>query len=341
MDNNLQPTTTNTSKVFLHSQLTTTTTTTTFSLCQCTTSSNETETATMSLSTFLETYPIILPYGLFCLVLHLILWGIFKHAPVNGPWKQNPHFTAHQLVALGCMIHWTYLGFTQPYTEAGVSGSVLPLILQPNPHGLKLTQYSMGALWLWDIPVSMLTKEMSHALDVIMHAHHIGMLLVTCVVLGCCTFGGDSSELPLPVGSCLAYIYFGRIELSSIPLQIIDLCHPKKSQPWYQYAQQTPWLSTLVESCRTLFAITFICVRGIYFPFVTLTTVLPDFWYGIEWSFTNEQPQYILPMFIILFTCIPFTILQLYWGVLVCKQIYKALAGSGSSEDDTKENKKK
>jgi hypothetical protein len=265
-----------------------------------------------------------------------------------------PHFTAHQVVAVVLMVHWTVLGFsswTGTETEMDDGGG-LPLILRPDRHGLDLAQRSMGALWLWDIPVSVLTRDMatSGVMDAVMHAHHMGMLLVTCVVLGCLTFpsvgthddvndvndvdGGGGGTVPLlSVGSCLAYIFFGRIELSSIPLQLIDLCHPKKSRPWYEYANRTPWLSTVVEVCRGLFAVSFLAVRGVYFPYTTVRIVVPDFWNGVRWAVTNGQTQYVLPMVIILLVCVPFTILQLYWAVLVCRQMYRAVVPADGGGD--------
>jgi hypothetical protein len=212
----------------------------------------------------------LLPYGLTCLACHTLLWATFRYVlPSSGPWRASPNFTAHQVVALFLMIQWTYYGFFGKEEEGEVSNEHdLPIVLRPSPFGMKMAQRSMAALWIWDIPVSMLSSDMHSAMDALMHAHHMGMLLVTCVVMGWLTFGTPSEAYPHPVGASLAPLFFGQIELSSIPLQIVDLFHPKKSPAWHQYLTDRPALAAINDACRQLFALLFLAVRGVYFPYL-------------------------------------------------------------------------
>jgi hypothetical protein len=281
----------------------------------------------------------LLPYGLTCLVCHAILWGTFRFLlPSSGPWHVAPNFTAHQVVALFLMIQWTWNGFFGE--EGNVRDNLaeqyqhLPIILRPSPLGMTMAQRSMAALWIWDIPVSMLTTDMASAMDALMHAHHLGMLLVTCVVMGWLTFGGDDDDgtFPKPVGASLAPLFFGQIELSSIPLQIVDLFHPKKSPAWHHYMTRRPPLVAINDACRQLFALLFLAVRGIYFPYLVVTIVLPEFWDALGWTMIENQTKYVLPIVIILAFAIAFTLLQMYWSVLVLNQVYKSLAGGGDKK---------
>ena len=65
---------------------------------------------------------------------------------------------------------------------------------------------------LWDIPVGIMSDGMG---DPIMHLHHIGFFVVATIALGVFSHG-------VPVGSAYAPFFFGVIELSSIPLVIVD-----------------------------------------------------------------------------------------------------------------------
>lgn len=65
---------------------------------------------------------------------------------------------------------------------------------------------------LWDIPVGLLSDGMG---DPIMHCHHIGFFFVATIALGFYSEG-------VPLGSAYAPFFFGVIELSSVPLAIVD-----------------------------------------------------------------------------------------------------------------------
>jgi hypothetical protein len=280
----------------------------------------------------------LLPYGVTCLVCHAILWGTFRFIlPSSGPWRTSPNFTAHQVVALFLMIQWTWNGFFGEgiaRDDASEYYQHLPIILRPSPFGMIMAQRSMAALWVWDIPVSMLTKDMSSAMDPLMHAHHLGMLLVTCIVMGWLTLGNatDMDKYPSPVGASLAPLFFGQIELSSIPLQIVDLFHPKKSSAWHQYMTSRPALVTINDGCRQLFALLFLMVRGIYFPYLVLAILLPECWDALGWTMIENQTKYVLPLVTLLAFAIAFTLLQMYWSVLVLNQIYKSLTSGADKK---------
>mmetsp|Transcript_25013 Transcript_25013/g.54840 ORF Transcript_25013/g.54840 Transcript_25013/m.54840 type:complete len:300 (-) Transcript_25013:116-1015(-) len=288
-------------------------------------------------------FPLLLPYGLKCLALHLILYVIFRNLlpSRNGaetaddfPWKKSPSLTAHRLVAFFAMIHWTSLGFHHireyDYSTGSASESnVAALVFVPA--GYDIAQYAMGALLIWDIPSSLVGG--SGPTDIMMHIHHLGMVLVTSCVLG--LVGPSSGSSDGIVGTHVAPIFLGAIELSSIPLQIVDLFHPKKSPHWNKFANYSSSSSffsklcaTINEISRILFAVLFLLVRGLYFPYTVATIAVPDFY--AEGS---------LPSMILLVMSMLFTLLQMYWATLVFGQVKSALFGS--AKDRTKSNTSK
>ena len=103
---------------------------------------------------------------------------------------------------------------------------------------------------------------------------------------------------------------------------------------------QNKILQTINELSRISFAILFVVLRMICFPYVAIYVgVLPDCLKAIQ----QEKPQYTTPLLTIATFSILFTIMQLYWGSLVVKQIVKALTtggggGGGGGGGDNKDN---
>jgi len=286
-------------------------------------------------------FPLLLPYGLKCLASHLVLYFTFRNllpskkdvaTGDNFPWKKSPSMTAHRIVAFFAMNHWCYLGFRHilvyDYSASlvGVDSDSDLAALTFVPAGYDIAQYAMGALLVWDIPSSLVGG--SGPTDVMMHIHHMGMLLVTACVLGMVKGLSDSGDGI--VGTHVAPIFLGAIELSSIPLQIVDLFHPNKSPHWNQFANDKsstgffPKLcSSINEMSRVLFAILFLIVRGLYFPYMIATVAAPDFY--AEGS---------LASMILFVMSILFSLLQMYWAALVCRQVKKAVSGSAKNSGD-------
>lgn len=164
---------------------------------------------------------LLLPYGLTCLIAHMLLYITFRYLPFSfaaAPWKVSPSFTAHKMVAFCAMNHWCYLGLIHVWSfDYSNSNSNAGYYV---PAGYEIAQIAMGALLCWDIPMSLTGS--AGPIDTMMHLHHFGMVVVTA-----CVLGGA-------VGTHVAPIFLGAIELSSIPLQVVDFFHPKKKFPLVQ-----------------------------------------------------------------------------------------------------------
>jgi hypothetical protein len=67
---------------------------------------------------------------------------------------------------------------------------------------------------------------------------------------------------------------------------------------------------------------------------VVATVVVPDFWDALKWTILHQEQatKYIMPIVIVLAFSIFFTLLQMYWALLVVNHICKALFRSTGKE---------
>uniref|UniRef100_A0A7S4EU52 TLC domain-containing protein n=2 Tax=Chrysotila carterae TaxID=13221 RepID=A0A7S4EU52_CHRCT len=119
--------------------------------------------------------------------------------------------------------------------------------------------------------------------------------------------------------------FFGVIELSGIPLVVVDLFHPKHKQ-WTQLAHSNSAIEAVNNGARALFAALYMLVRAFYFPYVVFTQVLPDAWavYSLpaaERASASTFALLFIPTFGVLFS-----LLQWYWASLIARQVAKLLA---------------
>ncbi|KAI2492411.1 TLC domain-containing protein [Fragilaria crotonensis] len=251
--------------------------------------------------------PVIIPLGSSILAIHIVLFFLFKYVCPDGPWKVLPSFTAHQVIALVLMIYQTYLGFMY-HRDGGM--------MNVNQPGVFMARFSVASMMIWDIPVGVVSDGMG---DLIMHVHHVGTFIVSAIALGLFSNG-------TPIGSAYVPFFLGIVELSSIPLAIVDVFHPKQ-KAWHAYLATSKSLQTINEISRVLFALLYVATRVLYFPYVMFTGVLPDCL-----SAANDHPEFVSPLYTVMLLGILFTMLQWYWGKLVIQQIIKALGGDAKTK---------
>lgn len=290
------------------------------------------------LSEHLPLTPMACQIGILCAAVQLLFTVLFKVLPA-GPWSKLAMFSAHQVVALPLMALLTYVGMRDWFFDparADADGTLTAtdrIFGYSNPNDLALAVGS-GAILLWDIPMGFISPPLR---DPIMWAHHVGMFLVAATMCGTfCKWGSF-------IGYWYASFYFGVIELSSVFLGFVDVFHPK-------YVHYYRWLNAehadgaskalqklvhnVNELARMLFAVTFLALRGIYFPYVTFRQAIPDL---IE---AYKNPPDGVPMwtgYFLIAAMTLFALLQAFWGVLIAKQVKKALMGGGK---DTKKKAK-
>ena len=268
--------------------------------------------------------PTVVQTGVTCLAAQLILHIVFAYILPKGPWTQLPSFTAHQAVCLPLMLYFSYVGFAGWFGNNDHDGKFTTfearVFGETYDPGVYLGEMAFGFLLFWDIPVGFTTPQLQ---DKLMAVHHVAMAFVSAAIAGFFSSG-------IPIGSYYAPFYLGVIEFSSVFLNIHDLFHPKHKY-WYEYMQtkQGPMGDTMRavnEVCKSLFAVLFIVLRGVYFPYVMFTQQLSDFWNAAT-SSPETRPDTVpsWPIWMIFWMSFFFCFLQMYWGVLVAKGIGKAL----------------
>jgi len=261
------------------------------------------------------------------------------------PWSKRAGFTAHLIVTLPVLTYLTWEGlYLWLYYDE--SPDHRDRLLGEHAHSQHLTEFVVGMMMIWDIPTSFLTRELRNPAMIM---HHIAMFMTGAVASGCIS-GGQ------PLMAYYASFYFGAIELSSLPLLVVDIFHPKHKD-WNAYLTRDgspKWLASANEVARVSFAVLFILVRTLWFPYVSVFGVLydviklrrdegqrrvaeeegdPD-----ATTLSAPVPQdvmvglYVMASLNIFFSC-----LQMYWGRLIFKQIVKALSGKDSGKDKKKE----
>lgn len=200
-----------------------------------------------------------------------------------------------------------------------------------------LLTYGTGAILLWDIPIGIFAPSLQ---DTIMFFHHVGMFAVAAVMSGMFCVGGEGQTIR--IGWYYVPFYFGVIETSSVFLSVVDQFHPKRKE-WYDWLysgseENRGLVKKLIlgcnEVCRMGFAISFIVLRGLYFPYTSFFHCIPDIWRAYYGEESGRVPEgvpmwtgYFLIVALVLFSC-----LQSYWGVLVGRQVKKALFGDGDAK---------
>jgi cytochrome bd-type quinol oxidase subunit 2 len=147
------------------------------------------------------------------------------------------------------------------------------------------------------------------------------------------TLGGFAETT---VGCYYAVFFFGVIEVSSIPLVIVDLFHPKHGS-WAAFEQRggdgSRWLPGAVLFSRGLFAALYLVVRAAYFPFVIAFQVNPDIMQVLAMKSTKDDRGLQLMLHGMAVFGIAFALLQLYWALLVVRQVVKVTRGGSAKQE--------
>mmetsp|Transcript_26617 Transcript_26617/g.37488 ORF Transcript_26617/g.37488 Transcript_26617/m.37488 type:complete len:301 (-) Transcript_26617:124-1026(-) len=287
-------------------------------------------------------YTLVYQAGLSVMALQCVLHFIFANLAGNGPWKHSPSFTAHQMICLPLMICYTSIGFygwfwvAREETEESSFLFATPTerVTGEIELGLQLSKIVLGTQLFWDLPYEFIFKSTKER-EIAMVLHHIGMAIVAGIHVGVFSSG-------IPVAPYYALFFFGVIEISSIFLALVDVFHPKQ-KAWYEYLQtQGPnsALNVLNEICRVVFAVSYLIVRTIYFPYIGFGYLVPDFAYIASLESEEERNYYLKALlYCVIVILTLFAILQLYWGLFIAKQVAKAigLTKSGGDSPATKE----
>ena len=240
----------------------------------------------------------------------------------KGPWSIMPSFTAHQIVVIPVLFYLSIQGLRdfnirEVIGATATTTTAVERVTSPM-HG-HFSEFVLGMMFFWDIPTGLCTPALR---EVPMILHHIGMFVTAAISMGILSNG-------VPIFAYYAPFYFGIVEISSIPLIIVDIFHPKH-KAWNMYLnsnERSGWIMKLNDTARPLFALLFILVRMVAFPYISIMGVLRDALHvtSLPLEQRNDVPN--LPLYIIAFLNVAFSCLQFYWGTLLIRQIIKLLKG--------------
>ena len=254
--------------------------------------------------------------GLCFLACQILLYTLFSSNALKGkgPWSKMPGFTAHQVVVVPVLVFLAAEGLRE-WVYQDVPTTAVDRLLGAR-HG-HLSEFVLGMMLFWDIPTGLLTPAL---FDLPMVFHHLGMCATAAIAMG--AISGAKHQ---PVMGYYAPFFFGMIEISSIPLIIVDLFHPKHKE-WHAYltSHTAPkWLGKLNEAARIVFAVSFFLMRTVWFPYVTFTGVLPDVMEVAAMEPAKRDNISLAPLYTMATLNVLFSGLQFYWGLLLMRQVLK------------------
>jgi len=135
----------------------------------------------------------------------------------------------------------------------------------------------------------------------------------------------DTSQHPVAlafvVGSYYASFFFGAVEISSVPLVFVDLF-----RAFPELTERSSALHTCNEMMRSIFAVSFVILRVLYWPCVTYT-MLYDMRVAASLS---DLRGFHVQIGYLLFCAVALTLLQQYWGFKVIRAVIKMIIGDRS-----------
>lgn len=267
--------------------------------------------------------PFSVQVGLSCATLQIVFYLLFSTKTLgNGPWAETPSFTAHQVVVLPVLLYLSIQGLREIEFGGGLAAGTAVDRLTGTRH-VHFSEFVLGMMFFWDIPTGLCTPALR---EIPMVLHHIGMFATAAIAMGILSNG-------TPLLGFYAPFYFGLIEVSSLPLIVVDIFHPKH-KIWNKYLtseERPPWIKKLNDVSRLVFAFSFLLLRTIAFPYISVFGVLADVIEVTSLPLDQRNNVPSLPLFVMAFLNVLFSCLQLFWGSLLLRQIFKLLRGTGDS----------
>jgi len=229
---------------------------------------------------------------------------VFGTTYPNWFFSTKPGLVAHQLVIAVPFLYAAILGTALYLYDADIarlgSGTYVDRMYGWTENGWGLLRFMIG-FQLYDL----LATAMVPSLRVAQHLLHHGATLLTAL-------SGADIQRPLCLYYCI--FFFGIVEISSVPLVLVDLF---RQLPNLTRSRMGGFLN---EQSRTLFAVSFLLLRGIAFPAMMLTSYWPDLlaaymnndircsWLAYGWGWLSSS----------LLTC-----LQLFWTMKIIRVLAK------------------
>lgn len=267
--------------------------------------------------------PYVLQVGVSFMMVHMILYTLFVTKVFGiGPWSILPSYTAHKIITFPALIYLSIHGLLYFDFREIHSSTLTPFdrVILQSPHQEHLTEFMFAMMVFWDVPAALLTPALRQSQMIL---HHIGMITLTAFSMGIFSNGVTLFGYYIP-------FFFGFIEISSVPLTVVDLFHPRhKAWNAYLTSEERPkWMMTMNKRCRIIFASLFMLVRTIAFPYVSAMGVMMDVAHLTSLPLDQRRGVPNFPLIVMTLLNVLFSALQVYWGSLVLPQLWKVLVGS-------------
>ena len=136
-----------------------------------------------TLPPFQHDYTLALYTGCICAVVHLLAAGLFAYVLPEGPWRKQPGFLAHRVVAIPLMLVLSWIG-----TPAFLSNLMhydestrFDRVHGTEEAGSMCVQIVLGSQIFWDIPATLFVPSLYSRL---MLVHHVLLAALCPIVLG-------------------------------------------------------------------------------------------------------------------------------------------------------------
>lgn len=239
-------------------------------------------------------------------------------AKVKSPFRAKPGVAAHQLV---CAVPFTYAAWVGARVwlyDAGIAAmdgaTYVERLYGAHDASWSLCRFMIG-FQIYDLLATGLEPSLRKAEHL---AHHSATLL-TALAAG--SAGG-------PYFGYYGSFFFGFTEISSVPLFLVDLF------------RQLPNLAegalgaALNEASRTGFAVAFLPIRCVWFPWVMVSKFWPDMY--AAWSNADVRMAG-LAFGWMAFSSAFLTFLQLFWGYKIIRVVAKGNLGGKDMKQAQKE----
>ena len=269
--------------------------------------------------------PYVIQVGISFITVHIVLYILFVTKVFGeGPWSAMPSYTAHKMITLPALTYLSINGLLYFDIRGMHNHSATPMdrVMSPSPNK-HLSEFMFAMMVFWDVPVALLTPALRQSSMIL---HHIGMITLAAFSMGIFSNGVTLFGYYIP-------FYFGFIEISSLPLTVVDLFHPRhKAWNAYLTSEERPqWLMTVNKRCRLIFAILFMLIRTLAFPYVSVMGVSADVAHLTSLPLDQRKGVPNFPLVVMSVLNVLFSSLQIYWGSLILPQLWKAFVGSAKA----------
>ena len=258
----------------------------------------------------MEAYNTTIMAGMTAILLHVFMAILFK--VFGGKIIGKDVNMAANIIVFGYTVFLCVFVGATGWIQVDEPRSAEDRLLSINSQSLWLTSTIFGILVIYDIPCRV---RFIPALR-----NDTEMLLHHCIW----AFTAFIGSFGLLSGAYYYLFFFGFCEISSIPLVIVDFFHPRKFGELIDDDKiNFSIIGKINDIARFLYPITYLLLRGLYFPFVYAACLIPDLMYMIldEKSPVSEDQKGYLWLTVLAATCL--LALQLYWAEVVFYQFKK------------------